>query len=217
MLAWMIGGQSNAVGHGPYVGVWPGDARVVYMVNSKITPFAPNPNSITPGGVNTNGSELGIGPAVADTHPGEMVAISKAATDSLTIAQLTTGLPWDNTIDGIRRLKTVASYLNYVWIQGEADAQDHLAATYQASLTSMAAAIRTEFEGTVRFYIIKLNSADPPSWDIAGIQAAQAAFVAADPNAVLVDVDDLGPPALGFHYDSGQEITIGQRCAALGP
>ncbi len=221
MLSIMIGGQSNAVGHGPYSGAWASDARVFYMVDSTPTFFGPNPADLAIGGTNTNGSELGMGPAVADAHPGQTICICKSATDSSTIAQLTTGAPWARTQKGIDQIRQLSTQHHYVWIQGEADCA--APSGYLSKLQSMAAALRVEFaaiaDANVRFYIVRLN-VDSPGLDPTGltsIRADQASFVAADPNAVLISVDDMGPPNLGFHYDSLQEIEIGRRIAVQIP
>lgn len=212
----VIGGQSNAVGHGPYSGVFPEYSAVTYSVNGISTHFGPNPIDLGAalGGMNTNGAELGVGPALLAKGYAK-VAICKAAHDSYRIDQLTTGVSWTGTLACLDVVAHVgAPRLEYLWVQGEADVAAPTG--YGAKLSGMFAALRAAADPVpVRFYVVLLN----PSNVILGavgcdsIRAQQRAAVDADPDAALIDADDL-KTYLGSaldHYDSVQEIALGER------
>jgi hypothetical protein len=217
----MTDGQSNNIGHGAYVDAWPDYPTVRYWVAGVPTPFAPNPADLglALGGANTHGPELGIGRAAAQA--GARASICKAGHDSYTIEQLMTGTEWNHALACIAALKPLASSYHYVWTQGEANAVLG-GAGYEAELKAMFAQVRTAF-GTerVRFEVLLLNRADANlknaayAAGVAAVRAAELAAVAKDANAVLISADDKVPTlGNGWHYDSPEELVIGERVFA---
>lgn len=216
----VIGGQSNAVGHGTYSGVFPKYVAVNYSVNGLPTDFGPNPVDLGAalGGKNTHGAELGVGPALL-TKGYEKVAICKAAHDGYKIDQLTVGVPWTGTLACLNAVSHVdAPRLDYLWIQGEADVAAPVG--YGEKLASMFAALRAAADPLpVRFYVVLLNPANAilGAAGCDSIRAQQRAAVAADVDAALIDADDLKTHLGSYldHYDSAQEITLGERMAGV--
>ena len=144
-------------------------------------------------------------------------SICKAAHDSYTIAELTTGAPWTNTRACRKAVSSVgAPRLDYVWIQGETDMAAPVG--YQAKLAAMFVAIRTAVVVPVRFYVLLLNPSNAfVETQYESIRAQQRAAVDADEDAALIDADDLKTHLGSYldHYDSGQEIEIGNRVVEL--
>lgn len=103
-------------------------------------------------------------------------------------------------------------------IHGESDAQGPVtAAAYQTNLTNWVAHMRVKFPGA-RVYVTRVNVNCAGS-DVTTVRAAQAAFVAADPNAELIDTDSYGFATPHF-TDTGLDSlgsAIGARVLANVP
>lgn len=99
-----------------------------------------------------------------------------------------------------------------VWIHGEADAGDATdSAAYQANLTAFAEALRAQFGNSFVFALNQLNVSSSLTHK-AAVRSAQAAFVAGEVNAVMVNGDDL-PMYDGVHYNADNLVTLGYRFA----
>jgi lysophospholipase L1-like esterase len=85
------------------------------------------------------------------------------------------------------------------------------AAAYQAKLTSFVAGIRAAFGSTVVVALIETPEAVSASF-VATVRAGAAAFIAADPLAVLIKANDVALVD-GFHFTSEGYNSIGQRAA----
>lgn len=113
----------------------------------------------------------------------------------------------------------------FVWIQGESDATDDtFSASYGANLSAFMRALQTQaIDTTTPIIIVQLNTqmgfdALPPA-NVAIIQAAQAAYVASNPNSALVVTNDLtSVSGDDVDYNAADLVTIGNRCAvAIAP
>ena len=101
-----------------------------------------------------------------------------------------------------------------VWLQGETDAGDLTDATnYQANLTTLFTNLRSDLNCPNLFVmVVQLNAATTFGPYQSMIRAAQAAYVASDPNSVLINVDDV-PLLVDPHYGMSGEASIGTACA----
>lgn len=112
----------------------------------------------------------------------------------------------------------------FIWDQGSSEALTANAALTPALTTntnSLFASIRAIFKaygiGRVRFYVMQQNIhfiglADIDTAQLLSVRSQEAAIVAADPDARLLNVDDI-TMASGYHYANGQTNTIGSRYA----
>lgn len=104
------------------------------------------------------------------------------------------------------------------WTQGESDAvDDGFSAAYHVNLFALMAMLRAIIGPAAPIAITRLNSGITilPSGNITLIRAAQEAYVASDPNSVIVNTDDLQSVWGGsVDYSTGDILTIGSRVAA---
>jgi hypothetical protein len=113
---------------------------------------------------------------------------------------------------------------NVVYMQGETDAESTpdvmTPALRQERLTAIAAMLRTGLNRTAaqcRFVNVRINSAIatfPSIHSFDNVRAGDAAFVAADANARLVDTDGLAYRANDLHYANQGILDAGTRIAA---
>lgn len=101
-----------------------------------------------------------------------------------------------------------------VWIQGETDAGNiDDANSYQANLTTLFTNLRADLScPNLLVLVVQLNAATTFGPYQQKIRDAQAAYVASDPNSVLINVDDV-PLLVDPHYGMSGQASIGTRCA----
>lgn len=104
------------------------------------------------------------------------------------------------------------------WTQGESDAvDDGYAAAYHVNLFALMATFRAIIGPGAPIAVTRLNSGITilPSGNITLIRAAQEAYVASDPNSVIINTDDLQSVWGGsVDYNTEDILTIGSRMAA---
>jgi hypothetical protein len=106
-----------------------------------------------------------------------------------------------------------------VWAQGEEDAKSATeSAAYETRLTSLMAIYRATFPG-LKVCIVQLASAFTPLSGtapyIADVRAAQAAYVAGDPLATMIDMEEwVGTQHDGVHWTAEAQIDCGERARA---
>lgn len=104
-----------------------------------------------------------------------------------------------------------------IWIQGEADAGNSTqAANYQTNFQTYAAAVRAHLGlPNFPFFMVKLNpnlsAAAAPF--LSTVRAAQVAIAAADPNVILVDLDDYPLFLTQIHYAANELMDGAERIA----
>jgi hypothetical protein len=132
-----------------------------------------------------------------------------------------------NMIDNFARQCVVAglTQVAFIWDQGSSEAlvaNAALTPQLTTNTTSLFASIRALFKaygiGRVRFYVMQQNIhfLGLPNIDagqLASVRAQEAAIVAGDPDAALINVDSI-VMASGYHYANGQTNTIGSVFAA---
>ena len=237
---YLFAGQSNMVGGNPVAqlaDLQPGwqDAfpavRHNYIVNGLTRPggwgpLAPQAGVLPPGN-GTWGSDLAFGRMIEQSHPDASHAVAKAAWNG-------TSLPfaWRPSVNDIYPLATtfLANAISELeaqgntvrlravfWVHGYADSSiPARAEQYAESLTELMAALRTDFNTPelplvfTRQHIGTLRDGLPAAaLDI--LRAEQEAYAALDPNAYLIDIDDLTFRDNGVHYDSASTIEIARR------
>jgi hypothetical protein len=105
--------------------------------------------------------------------------------------------------------------ITFVWMQGEADAKQGLAAVYEDSLRGLIDQLRKDLKRPdVTVVIGRLSDykKGDTGWD--RVRAAQEKVAAADPLAAWVDTDDLNGPNNALHYTKQGYADLGRRFAA---
>lgn len=178
------------------------------------------------------GPELTAARAIHTAVPDEQLVVLKVATNGTDLAR-----HWDpddpsslyaDLVDEYAALSAELVALGYtpqpvgvLWMQGENDAARRIDAdAYEVNLTEFIARLRTDVAEPDLPFVIGRIHAD--LLIIYGrykgrVRAAQAAVAAADPNAELVDLDDLPLLADQIHFDDEGMRAMGKRFAvALG-
>jgi|GEM_PF-3207776 len=111
---------------------------------------------------------------------------------------------------GGRRIDSVC----FVWMQGERDARERLAAVYAASLRGLIAQLRADLRrDDMRVVIGRLSDAgDYGDWQ--AVRKAQVEVAEGDALAGWVNTDDLNGPASAIHYTKEGYAELGRRFAA---
>ncbi|MGB7344694.1 MAG: sialate O-acetylesterase [Pirellulaceae bacterium] len=101
-----------------------------------------------------------------------------------------------------------------LWVQGESDANPEMAPRYEANLTEMLDALRTEFAAPRLIMLLALNTrfSDGKNPHIAAIVAAQQSLAQKSELAIYVDTDG-ATIANAAHFDAAGTIDVGQRFA----
>ena len=101
-----------------------------------------------------------------------------------------------------------------VWMQGESDAQElDVARRYRANLTELMNLIRKDL-GDRNLRVVIGRITNWPVWKHGDIvRQAQAAFVQADHNAVLVTATDEYGHSDKWHYDTAGYLDLGKKFA----
>lgn len=148
-------------------------------------------------------------------------AVSSTRLDVHWLSQFPSGTATTMYQDFIAQLKARRTELNrqydgLVWIQGESDAGSASAANaYQANLGTFFTRVRTDLGlPNLPVFIQQLNRATSASTAVLRdtVRAAQAAYVLTDPNAVLVNVDDIFLES-DPHYAMIGQADMGERNA----
>lgn len=102
-----------------------------------------------------------------------------------------------------------------VMVQGESDCQDATdAAQYQTNLTAYIAAVRAHLgRPTFPFFVVKVNpNLSAGSFPfLAQVRAAQDAVALADPNVIIVSLDDYFPFLTTLHYAANELMDGAER------
>ncbi len=206
-----IGGQSNALGRGVYVGVYPGDSRITYWVNGVEYPFGPLPAT------NFMGLELTSAPAIADAL-GMRVVVSKGAlSGSLASSWVpATGVNWPTQVTAINlssRYNSLGRNIHFIWMQGESNADGTELSTFKSDTQAVIAGVRAAYAPQpVWLHMCQINSHIGGSAN-AAIAAIEAQIVSEDPASSLLNFDDV-VPVLVHYTDTQFETVIGPRVAA---
>lgn len=127
---------------------------------------------------------------------------------------------YDRLIRSVRKATeghSIAS-VTFVWMQGEEDAEAHLAAAYGLNLTSLLQQLRQDLVSGVPFFLLVgqlnnygLSQPAAPYWRL--IQCAQRSLVSEYEAASLVSTDDLELSADGLHFSPAGYRQLGERFA----
>lgn len=101
----------------------------------------------------------------------------------------------------------------FIWWQGETDALQGLLGTYAASLADLIARVRTA-AGNPHLPVIIVEGGHVS--DETTLYAIQAAYVASDPYARLVDTADQPDNGGGHFFPAGYQVIVSRIVAALG-
>lgn len=207
----LIGGQSNALGHAVFLGIFLGDDRVTYYVNGDPLPLAPIPST------NLFGMELTMAPAIANAT-GRGVLITKGAITGSKVATWVpgTGVNWPTLVTAIQRALEFlepGDTLHFVWMQGESDADTTDVPQFKADTLAVIAGVRALCSlNPVWLHMCQINIHIGGTANRA-IAAAEAEIVASDPKSSLLNFDDAVP--VDVHYTAPEFLNVvGPRVGA---
>ena len=223
-VGYALAGQSNARGNN--AGDLSGERiGVCHVVDREAGPFSDGTDRSPTwwnGSPSTSAPRVGPGAGIVGTgsqirNRGSGTRLCKYAIGGSPIAD------WISTHAAIHIAAMVATGWTFdgglVWAQGEEDAKDATAAAnYETSLGSLFALYRATFPG-LKVCIVQLASAFTPLSGtapyIATIRAAQAAYVAGDALATMIDMEEwVGTQHDGVHWTAEAQIDCGERARA---
>lgn len=225
-LLFILGGQSNMVGHGEVVELpeadraWPATVR---LVNSK--------GEVEQPPLATFGPELGLARTLAAALGDRQIILAKHAVGGTSL--LAWAPAW--TATGAARtgnekhgalypaLLAVARQAGLgkaepggvFWVQGERDAKTPpVAAEYQANLTALIAAFRRDLASPRCPFILARVNPPPDQYPaLARVIGGMEAVVAADPLTLLVSTEGLSKKSDRLHYNGPGQLALGTRMA----
>jgi len=222
----LLGGQSNMVGQGmnaelvlPYSTA---QNDVYYWAGSWV--------SLSPGfGLSASqfGPEVAFGRAIKDALPDDAVYLVKYAANGTALYndwKPTSGAQYMGFVDTANSALTALDNagIGYeisgmLWMQGEADADEGEAASYEANLRNFIAAIRTQFSTPeMPFIIARVLDfyGTPPQAGM--VRAAQVSVADSSPFVSWFDTDSYSVHAGGNagHYNTQGQLDLGRNYAA---
>ena len=146
-------------------------------------------------------------------------AVSSTRLDTIWLGVFPSGTATTMYQDGIahlvaRRTELGRQYDGLVWLQGESDAGTSTASlAYQANLGIFFGKVRTDLGlPNLPVFVVQMNAASAFGTFRDTVRAAQAAYVASDPNAYLINVDDIFLES-DPHYGMIGQVDMGERIA----
>lgn len=231
----LIGGQSNAEGHGIANELAPAlfypQADVDFFYHF---PTGPSVLATARPGVSRSGSfgpEISMARWLADHYaerePGTRVAIIKYARGG---TNLHTEWRADDGYEYLIFRETVAKGLGALaerypeaaitldgmaWMQGEADCTNEHAPNYQANLASFIARLRATLGGNLPFAIgrLSVNQTSRQPGPLATVMGGQTAVAAADPRTGLVDTNGFVLHGDNLHFNTTGQLGMGEAFA----
>ncbi len=168
------------------------------------------------------GPELGFGHTLADALPDRRFALAKHAVNGSSLANRWG--PDDNDlypdfIDFARRQISALEAEGYevrvrglVWVQGSGDAYTDLAMNYASNLAAFVGAVRSDLGVGDLAVLMTQEHADSGRPAVEEMRRQKQAFVDADPNAWMVNIDDY-PLRDPVHFAGETTIVAGNRLA----
>jgi hypothetical protein len=182
-----------------------------------------------PGFVGTTyGAELTFGRRIAEQFPGESIAIIKVAQGGTDLQgdwhpSGENGTTYQAMIDHVAlalgQLEAAGDepvLSGFVWVQGSGDANNEAKAIeYEANLNALIASVREDWgvsDLPVLFSEYHIDSNRPVA-GIAALRQSQANVAAADPRALMIQVDDLPLKSDFIHFSGAMNFELGDRFA----
>lgn len=167
------------------------------------------------------GPELGFADALTAARPDQRIAIVKVAANGTALAthwNPNTGTLYHTLLtrvaDALAQLTArgdTFSVDSFVWVQGTADANSPSAsAAYAENLQSFVTTLRTDLGTPDLRVVVAQEHALARRTYVDAIRSEKAAYVAGDPLATLVDVDDLALRD-DVHFTGAATYELGQR------
>lgn len=221
----LLGGQSNMAGISNNAADLPvslqsPQADVLFYHNDfGLTTLRPGSGLV----VDAFGPEVTFGRTIADAQPTQNFALIKYAAGGTSLATA-----WDPTSGSIYSAfrTTVSNGLDaltsaghtydisaMLWTQGETDAQNG-SLTYEADLNEFIADVRSRYGTDLPFFLSRLSSSQTSldATALANIRTAQSNVASSDPNAYLIDTDNMLTD--GLHFKSQGQIDLGEAFGA---
>ncbi len=228
---YILAGQSNMVGVGANSALTsqytaPLDVVQIYASNR------PGWKDLAPGfGASTSyiGPELGFGHAMLDGLDGEPILLIKHAVGGTNLAaqwnpdtpgpQYATLLNTVNAAMSSLQGQYLPRYAGFLWMQGEADAQDAtMAPEYADNIENFIEQVRIDFGDPNLPFALGRIAPNETYWPVSEglgelVRNAQAAAAANIDHAYMIDTDDLTMNADNVHYDTAGLLEMGRRFA----
>ena len=176
----------------------------------------------------TYGPELTFGRQLADSLPNDQIAIIKVSQNGTDLQN-----DWHPSGENGTLYQTMLDHVDFalgqleqdgfypqisgfIWVQGSGDANNaDKGAEYEANLNALIAAVRDDWDVNdlpVLFNQFHVDAARPAE-GIAAIRQSQANVAAADPLAIMIDIDDLSLSGDKIHFTGLTHLELGNRFA----
>lgn len=224
----LLGGQSNMAGLGKTTDMkdpYSKPFNIVKIWNAMTRKWEPLEGNFGASGKGSFGPELSFGHAIAEALPNDDVRLVKYAVIGTALYNgwaPTSGAQYvvfmNTAKAALSDLK--ASRVDYeiagmLWLQGESDAAENQAATYEKNLAAFITHMRTEFKTPKMAFIIArvLGYYGGQTGQAKIVRDAQVKVAKSTENVTWFDTDDCERVNEG-HYSSSGLIEIGKRFAA---
>lgn len=223
----LLAGQSNMNGLGKVENLpepYKRDFEKVKVWDSEDKKWVP----LSPGVVNkdgkTFGPELSFGHAITEVLPGDDIRLVKFAVNGTALYNDWAPKEGPQYKGFMRTAKAALADLDaakadyeiagMLWLQGESDALEHKAETYEKNLTAFIDHMRTEFKTPDMPFIIArvCTHYGGKSGQAQIVREAQVKIAEEDENVAWFDTDDCEPVIYG-HYNARGQVKIGNRFA----
>lgn len=239
VYVFLLGGQSNAVGHGianelPGELFYPQDRADLFNFFPDGTDFW---GTVRPG-LSRSGSfgpEISMGRWLADHYaerePEVRVVLIKYARGGTNLYSQWRGggggtrsgdgpeyqIFQDTVVRGLERISMVypdaeVSIKGMAWMQGEADCTDAEAPNYEVNLRTFIEDIRATYGAGLPFVVgrLSINQTNRQPVPLATVMQAQTVVSNGDPRVGLVDTNGFGLLADNLHFDSSGNLEMGE-------
>jgi hypothetical protein len=177
--------------------------------------------------------DVSFAPAIKAAYPGDEIIVVKSAQGGQPIrrwhkawkppegsrvkAGTTNGDLYDKLMDTVKKASAGKEIdtVSFVWMQGERDAKENLAAVYLESLRGLVAQLHADLgRKDITVVIGRLSDCDKKSASWKAVREAQVAFAEKEPLSAWVDTDDLNGEKDALHYTKEGYAELGKRFAA---
>jgi hypothetical protein len=177
--------------------------------------------------------DVSFTPAIKAAYPGDEIVVVKSAQGGQPIrrwhrawkapegskikATGTNGDLYDRLMEQVKKASAGKKFdtVSFVWMQGERDAKEDLAAVYLDSLRGLVAQLHADLgRKDITVVIGRLSDCDRKSASWKAVREAQVAFAEKEPLSAWVDTDDLNGDRDALHYTKEGYAELGKRFAA---
>jgi hypothetical protein len=182
------------------------------------------PEVFDPGKKGTFGPEISFGRSIAERNPGADIRFIKGSMSGTNLYKQWAPVEGDvyqhfmrivkPALEDLDKQEVVYEMAGMLWLQGESDAHEGKAESYEKNLTNFIAHMRAEFKTPAMPFIIARvrDHFGGPTGQARIVREAQVKVATHTPHVAWFDTDDCTMMDPG-HYDAAGLIEIGKRFA----